>query len=233
MKKVTVIIIAFMLLAVSCKKTVESEQKSWEINLRIANQLAYEYPNFDSAIKEQVKSAGAVMDEANTISEEKARINRMADANAMLRCPFIRNLDEIKSLKQAIRTKSIELRGMKLAYNEMTGANTAISNGERAIFDAEMKIKNPVSGRSDADALTNIVLSDLKLAESNIAGIITTVKDREAREKKQAQVAEDTKKAAGQNKTEEAQPVKCSYCGTLNSAGLFTCKGCGAPLVKK
>jgi len=82
MKKFTAIMIAFLLLAVSCKKTVESEQKAWEINLRIANQLAYEYPNFDNVIKEQVKFAESVMNESNSISDEKAKIQKMADANA-------------------------------------------------------------------------------------------------------------------------------------------------------
>lgn len=232
MKKFTVIMIAFMLLAVSCKKTVESEQKSWEINLRIANQLSYEYPNFDGVIKEQIKAAEAVMNEANVISDEKAKIQKMADANALLRSPFMRNLDDIKSLRQTIRTKSTDVRGMKLEYNELMGANQAISNGERAIFDAEMKIKAPVNSKNDADALTNLVVSDLKLAESNIERIITTVRDREAAQKKQTQVAEETKKAVEQKKVEDAQPIKCGYCGTLNPAGSTKCKGCGAALGK-
>jgi len=232
MKKFAVMMIAFLLLAVSCKKTVESEQKAWEVNLKIANQLAYEYPNFDAVIKEQVKAAEAVMNESKSISDEKAKVQKMADANAQLRAPFIRSLDEIKSLRQTIRTKSTDLRGMKLEYNELMGANQAISNGERAIFDAEMKIKAPVNSIGDADALTSLVVSDLKLAESNIERIISTVKNREADQKKVAQKAEEVKKAAEEKKTVEAQPIKCGYCGTLNPAGSTTCKGCGAALSK-
>jgi len=232
MKKFTAIITAFLLLAVSCKKTVESEQKAWEVNLRIANQLAYEYPNFDSVIKEQVKFAETVMNESNSISDEKAKIQKMADANAQLRTTFIRSLDEIKTLRQTIRTKSTDLRGMKLEYNELMGANQAISNGERAIFDAEIKIKAPVNSKSDAEALTNLVVSDLKLAETNIERIISTVKSREAEQKKVAQKAEEVKKAAEEKKTVEAQPIKCGYCGTLNAAGSTTCKSCGAALGK-
>ncbi|HRX48565.1 MAG TPA: hypothetical protein P5120_13685, partial [Spirochaetota bacterium] len=195
MKKFAVMMIAFLLLAVSCKKTVESEQKAWEVNLKIANQLAYEYPNFDGVIKEQVKVAEAVMNESKSISDEKAKVQKMADANAQLRAPFIRSLDEIKSLRQTIRTKSTDLRGMKLEYNELMGANQAISNGERAIFDAEIKIKAPVNSKGDADALTSLVVSDLKLAESNIERIISTVKARESEQKKVAQKAEEVKKA--------------------------------------
>ncbi len=232
MKKFTAIMVAFLFLAVSCKKTVESEQKAWEVNLRIANQLAYEYPNFDAAIKEQIKTAEGVWAETAALSDEKAKIQKMADANAQLRAPFIRSLDEIKSLRQTIRTKSTDLRGMKLEYNELMGANQAISNGERAIFDAEIKIKSPVNSKSDADALTTLVVSDLKLAESNIERIISTVKNREAEQKKVAQKTEEVKKAAEEKKTVEAQPIKCGYCGTLNPAGSTTCKSCGAALGK-
>lgn len=232
MKKFTAIMIAFLLLAVSCKKTVESEQKAWEVNLRIANQLAYEYPNFDTAIKEQIKTAEAVWAEAAALSDEKAKIQKMADANARLRAPFVRSLDEIKSLRQSIRSKSTDLRGMKMEYNELMGANQAISNGERAIFDAEIKIKAPVNSKSDADALTTLVVSDLKLAESNIEKIMTTVRNREAEQKKVAQKTEEVKKAAEEKKTVEAQPIKCGYCGTLNPAGSTTCKSCGAALGK-
>ncbi|HOP63512.1 MAG TPA: hypothetical protein PK358_10140 [Spirochaetota bacterium] len=233
MKKISLLMITVMLFAVSCKKTVESEQKAWEVNLRMANQLCYEYPNFDAVIKEQIKSAEMIMNEAKGISDEKSKIKRMADANSMLRSQFIRNLDEIKSLKQGIRTKSSDLRGMKLPYNEMMSANSAISEGQRAIYDSEMKIKRPVNSRSDAEALTNLVVSDLELAESGIEKMISTVKEREAEEKKVAQKAEEVKKTEEQKKIEQAQPVKCQYCGVLNPPDAKTCKGCGAALTKK
>lgn len=232
MKKLSVLMIGFMLLAVSCKKTVESEQKAWEVNLRMANQVIYEYPNFDVVIKEQIKSAELVMNEANTIADEKAKIQRMSDANALLRAQFIRNLEDIKTLKQTIRSKSTELRGLRLEYNEMMSANNAISNGERAIFDSEMKIKSPVMSKGEAEALTSLVLSDLKFAESNISRMVSTAKDREAAAKKQAQLAEESKKAAEQKKVEDAQPIKCGYCGTLNLATATVCKSCGAALKK-
>ena len=232
MKKTMFILIALLLLSVSCKKTVESEKKSWDVNLRTLNQLIYEYPSFTNVIKEQIKAAEVIMNEAISITDEQTKIKRMADANSTLRCQFVRNLEDIKSLKQTIRSKTGELRGLKLAFNEMMTANQAMSDGEKIIFDSDIKLRNIVNTKNDADALSNLVLSDLKLAESNITRIITTVKDREALAQKQIQADESAKKAVEQKKVEDAKPVKCGYCGELNPAGSTKCKSCGAPLTK-
>lgn len=82
-------------------------------------------------------------------------------------------------------------------------------------------------------ALLLPVVSCKKTVEPEQKALEINVRDREAVENKQAQVTEETKKAAEQKKSEEARPVICKYCGLLNSAGLYTCKGCGAPLIKK
>jgi len=168
------------------------------------------------------------MDEAKKIPDERARVSRTADANAALRCFFIRNLEEIGPLMESIKTKSTELRGMKLAAEEITGANHTLSAGEKTLSATERKIKKSIAGRMEADNLTDETLSDLRLAESDISKIILTVKNRQ-----KAGITSDAKKTSEIKTESEAQVQKCSYCGTLNSAGLFTCKGCGAPLVKK
>ena len=51
MKKSLVMILLVAIAAVSCKKTVESEQKSWENNQKRASQISYEYPNFATSLK--------------------------------------------------------------------------------------------------------------------------------------------------------------------------------------
>lgn len=232
MKKIALFLVLSLVFIAACKKSVESEKRSWDVNLREANELKYEYPTFTDVINDQIKVAEAVMNESQTISDEKMKIQKIAEANALLNTAFVRNLKEIKTLKYSVRTKSTEARGLKLEYNEMMSANQAISDGERAVYDSDMKLKNIVNSRSDADALSGLVLADLKTAVANLDRVIAKVKERENLEKKKIEQAAAEKTAVEKQKTEAAQPIKCSYCGVLNLATAVNCKACGAPLKK-
>ena len=232
MKHRSLFLILYLLTIISCNKVIDTEKNTWDINLKTANRLASEYPNFDRVINEQLKSAEIVMDDAKKIADKKAKGKRMAEANAILKCFFIRNLEELGPLMESIQTKSAELRGMKLPADKITGANHALSAGEKAVSDAKRKIIKSIEGRAEADNLTGQAVSALRLAESDISEIILAVKNRQQQEKK-AGITSDAQKTSELKTEGEAQVIKCSYCGTLNSAGLFTCKGCGAPLVKK
>ena len=50
MKKIALFLVLGFVLLASCKKTVESEKRSWDVNLREANELKYEYPSFTNVI---------------------------------------------------------------------------------------------------------------------------------------------------------------------------------------
>ena len=93
---------------------------------------------------------------------------------------------------------------------------------------SDMKLKNMISSRNDADALSGLVISDLRTVVSNLDRIISRVKERENLEKKKSdQIAADKKQ-----KSDAAQPVKCTYCGTLNLSTAVICKSCSAQLKK-
>ncbi len=232
MKKIAMFLVLTLVFFASCKKTVESEKKSWDVNLREANELKYEYPSFTNVINDQIKIAETAMNEASAITDEKMKIQKMADANALLNATFVRNLKEIKSLKYSVRSKTTEVRGLRLEYNEMMSSNQAISDAERIVYDADMKLKNVISSRTDADALSGLVLSDLRTAKANLERVIARVHERENLAKKQTEQVAADKAAVEKQKTEAAQPIKCSYCGVLNLATAINCKGCGAPLKK-
>jgi len=226
---IAALIVAFA--AASCKKTVESEQKSWENNLKRVSQLTFEFPSFTNVLKEQIETATKVMNESAAITDEKARIQKMAEANSQLMTTFVRNLEEIKSLKTKIRSKVTDVRGLKTQYNEMMMANQAISDSERVIYDSESKLRNTViESRMDAEALTGLVLADMTSADSNLQRIISMVNERQDAEKQKIEEAQKQQIEAKAEKEKAATPIKCTYCGTLNPADATTCKGCGAPL---
>lgn len=227
MKKALLLILAATLIAASCKKTIESEQKAWETNQKRASQLIFEYPSFTNVIKEQIAVAQKMMDEAATIADEKTKIQKMSDANSQIMITFVRNLEEIKSLKNKIRDKATEARGLKTLYNETMMMNQAISESERAVYNSDMKLQSVINTRMDADAVTGLVMSDLRMAESTLDRVIAMVKDREKAE--QEKIASD-KAEKEKQKTQSEATITCKYCGTVNLATAVTCKSCGAPL---
>lgn len=232
MKKTALILIVCLSLFASCKKTVESEKKSWDLNLRLANELAFEFPSFAAVIKQQIQTAETAMNQALATSDEKLKIQKMADATVLLNSGFVGSLKEIKSLKQSVRTKTIDARGLKLEYNEMMSTNQAITAAEKSVFDADIRLRGIVNSKSEADALSGLVVTDLRSAISGLDSIISRVKERENLAKKKTdQIAAD-KAAADKKKTEAAKPIKCTYCGTLNISTAVKCKSCGATLTK-
>lgn len=232
MKKIGVIFAVLLIFSISCKKTVESEKRLWDVSLREANELKFEYPAFSNVINDQIKTAELVMNQVQGINDEKLKIQRMSEANNQLNTGFIRNLKEIKSIKYSIRTKTTEIRSLKLDFNDISASNQTISMTERLVFDSDIKLKSIVNNRNDADALSSLVLADLKSGVSNLEKIISRAKEKENLEKKKTEQLAADKAAADKKKTEAAQPIKCQYCGTLNLATATICKSCGASLKK-
>jgi hypothetical protein len=99
-----------MVFSLACKKTVDSEKKAWEYNLKKMTELSYEYPTFKNVIMDQQKAAEALMNDSASISDEKAKIEKMASANSMLRSTFLRNLEKITDLKDSISRKAVQVR---------------------------------------------------------------------------------------------------------------------------
>ncbi len=233
MKKTALLVTAVLLFTVACKKTVESEKKAWDRNLKKIESLSFEYPNFKNALQEQRKKAEAVMKAADSITKEEDKIKKMAEANKTINAAFVSNLSSIKSQKQSLRDKIVSVRGLKMEMNERFAVNRAISDADRAVMDAEDKIRQDIENISQAESLTSLVLSDLKAADASLESASRRVKDRIASEKR----IEDEKKQVVQkqeaDKKELAKPIKCPYCGTINAATNINCKSCGAPLPKK
>jgi hypothetical protein len=235
-KKIIIPLMIILALALSCKKTVESQKKAFDNNLKKANELIFEYPSFADIIKEQITAAETAMKEAEAISEEKLKIEKIGSAGSLLRTRFISNLDSISSTIQSVKSKSVDIRSLNMQYNERISADQAISNSNSAIINAQEKLKSAVTNISEAEALSGLVLSNLKAAEDNIDRVIKIVKDREAGEKKAAQEKIDQEKAAAAKveaeKAEKNKLIKCEYCGTENLASAVECKNCGAPIKK-
>ncbi len=232
MKKIALLATALLFLTVACKKTVESETKTWARNLKNIEKLAYEYSNFKTSLQEVKKKAEVIMKSAEAITKEEDKLKKMEEANQAINALFVRNLGDIKSKIQSLKDKVVDARGLKMEMNERYSVKRAISDADRAIMDAQDKIQQSVDSIIQAETLTEMVISDLKSALSGLDRVVSRVEERIAAEKK----IEDEKKQVVQKqeeiKKELAKPVKCPYCGTTNLPGRDKCKNCGAPLPK-
>ncbi len=240
MKKTVLLLAVLLAFTTSCKKTAESEQKAWDRNVKTLKQLTYEYPSFKSLIEEQIKTATVTMDAAKAISDEKAKTQKMAQANSELMTKFIRNLKKVKSFTAIIKAKTIKLRGYNLPYPENMGANRAIAEGDRAITEAEARLKAPVASKMDAEALSSLAVSKLRSAKKGLESIISQVKKKKKEEKKklkEAKHSQEKSMSTGGHDTHKPaaveKPIKCQYCGTMSPPSAKNCKSCGAPLSKK
>jgi len=231
MKNALIIMLSFILFT-ACKKTVESEKRLWDLNLKETNELKFEYPSFSDVINDQIKIAQNSMNDAFAVSDEKLKIRKMSDSISLLNTTCVRNLKEIKRLKYYIRSKSTEARGLQPGYTEMMSINRLILDSERTVFDSDLKLKNPVNGRTEADSLSGLVLLDMKTAQLNLDRIISSFKEKGNPEKNKTDQLASDKALSEKKKNETALSVKCKYCGTLNIAAVINCKSCGAPLKK-
>ncbi len=233
MKKTALFLTILLAFTVSCKKTVDSELKSWDANLKNLKQLTYEYPSFKSVIEQQMKAAESTMTHAKAMTDEKQKIEKMSEANSQLRQGFIRNLKNIKNLKETLRSKAIEVKGLDIPFSEKMAANRAVSYSDRMKNEGDTNLKSIVTSTSDAEALSSLVLSDLKSAESGLDKVVRAYKSKKDAEKKKADEKKIVNEKEMKQKTEAAKPIKCPYCGTENPAGSANCKSCGAPFDKK
>ncbi|PKL36245.1 MAG: hypothetical protein CVV44_18705 [Spirochaetae bacterium HGW-Spirochaetae-1] len=239
MKKIALILLALIVVTAGCKKSVESEKKAWESNLKKIDSLAMEFPSYATILKDQVKKAEPVMKAAEILTDEEAKIKKISEANGIINALFVRNLDNLRSLKQSIRSKIIEVRGLRLEYSERYSADRAIADAETTIQKAEERLKTAVNNAAEGEALSDLVTRDLKYAVNSLESVIKMVRDREREAQRKI---DEQKKIEDQGKTSNninsggttgntiPQPadIKCSYCGTINPAGSKNCKGCGA-----
>lgn len=228
MKKTFLFLIGLAIIFSGCKKTADSEKKAYESNLKSINSLAYEYPSFGNAVKEQITLAEPIARAAEAMADDESKMKKYGEANSLLRPAFVRNLDEIKNTMSAIKTKLTAARELKTGSQEFEKAKYASRDAEDALYRAERDLKSPILNRAAADGITGIVLGKLTDSLKPLEKIITDASGK-ADDKK---AALDKQKAGQTKAVEKAKDIKCPYCGTLNVATAQKCKSCGAALKK-
>ena len=235
MKKIVGLLILGIVLIYACGPTLESSQKSWDNNLKAIEKLKAELPVFTLFIEQKLADAKKAWNEAKSISDEEARLNKMVEANNILSGGTLGNLRNMKNkiaevkkkegdiLKQNIPDTNLLARADKARLN----AQTAVQKAQDllSISQAEFDVNNIASKIDFAYQGLNDAINEIGI----IANLIrdTNNKIKEEKNKKEQEI-----KAAQQKEEKAKADIKCEYCGTMNKPDRTNCKSCGAPLPK-
>ncbi len=200
----------------SCAKTVEGQQNLWTSNINMLKQLSSEYRMFANDIAVQKQKAEAKWKEAEGISDEEKKIDKMSEANNLASNPFkyLRDMkgkikDAKETIKRAYRDRNIDRRECDRKADRV----------EDAIEDAQECLMKGETHRLQS------TYSALNSAHSQLSSLIS--KSKKSTKKKSSKVGGD-KDNNTSTKTSKPTTKKCAYCGKVNKSDISKCPGCGA-----
>ncbi|MEM6298752.1 MAG: hypothetical protein AAF740_08710 [Bacteroidota bacterium] len=218
----------FIFILSSCSKSVESETKSWDRNVKIVKDLKVEYPNFEKILDSQLLEAQREYDKVASITGEEEKIVQLEKANKILNAEFVRNLRTVQREQKDLKEQLQKLEAMKLPDNLKDSKRRAIRDTEAALREAKSIANKSIADLTGATSVSRKVSRQLEDAEKAIKKVISESDKIAAEEKKAKQKAEEAKQ-----EKEKQQYVVCSYCDTKNESKNGNCKSCGAALPKK
>jgi len=229
MKKINLLIISIVLIAISCGPSIENEKKNWDKNLQEIEKLKTDYPGFATMLDESLQKAKTVWKESENISDQKEKASKISDANEILEKNCIGNLRELKSKLSVIDSKIEEVKKLRSGEKgeEKRYAEDAITDAESAISFTEGMLNDAKNGNSDSPC--EKIEKSYKKLDSAFSNLGVAISKLNSKKNQQIDTSKNKNNTNNTNTIVKPEPVKCSYCGTLNEADYSKCKSCGAP----
>ena len=118
MKKLFTFLLIALFAINSCGPTLESENEGWQENLDAMAKLKTDYPAFTALIDKKIEEAKTIWDEAQSISDEEQKLDKMVAANDVLERGTMGNLKNMKSKISSLKSKKESLMKMKTDLGE-------------------------------------------------------------------------------------------------------------------
>jgi colicin import membrane protein len=217
-----------LLVGVSCKKSVEGEEKAWKANVAKLQELEAQYPGFKPALQARLASAQSVYDAASSLSDD-AKIEKLSAANSALRAGFVTDLDGLDAKIKKVREKRVEAAAKAGDASTQAAAKLAAEDADKTLDRIEKTLASGAADEAAANAVLKKVKADLETAESTIDKVLQV--DQDKKDEKQADADAKAKAEADAKAAEEAKvaPWKCEHCGSSNPHDQQKCESCGAP----
>jgi hypothetical protein len=213
-----------------CKKTVEGENKRWSASTQKVQELQALYPGFAAPLKEQLAKAQAVMDAAKGVSDQEAKIKKMAEANSLLTDGFVGQLDDVDAKKKRIREKMVTATTAATDKTDRLAAKQAGDDAQRVMTGVEEALKRGATEIAGANAIVRRAVDELAGAERNLDRVIDAARAKQRAAQKGAEPKGKGAKGAsgGGGGAPAVTQWKCSYCDHTNATSAAKCTNCGA-----
>ncbi|MDF1566131.1 MAG: hypothetical protein P1V51_24075 [Deltaproteobacteria bacterium] len=255
-RSLSALLVASALLLTGCSKSVEGESKAWTSNKAAADQLAVLYPAFSAPIKARIAEGEKAWAEAAGIADEKAKIEKMAEANKAVSGGFLGILKGLEQRTTKIRQNLVRVGGLTFDEADRMSAKAAIDDGNRILTGVDATLKAGAPDVNAATALLEKVKRDLDSVEKNLSTLEANFKRKQKAAANLPAQAPAAVPAAGAAAgataagaaagapapagapaaagtaapaAAAAQAWKCEYCDATNEGTAKACKNCGAP----
>lgn len=229
MTKRAALLLMVILAGLSCKKTVEGENKRWQRSTQQIQALTGLYPGFAAPLKARLTQAQALMDSAQQLSDKQAAANKMAEANSQLTSGFVGILGRIDGSMRSLREKVVTVSTSAATDTERQAAKTAADSAQRVLRSVTDLLKAGAADATAADAVARRVEADLRSADQSLDVVLRAQKERAQAAAKAQQAEAEAKRAQETAKEQATKPWKCEYCGHENPVSAEKCSNCGAP----
>ena len=137
------------LLFVACSPTAKNEGQYWENHQKNAQEFKTTYPGLSPLIDENIKAAKAVMDEAEKLTDEKQKAEKMKEGNTIA-LGFVGKISEVKSKREGLEKTITKLAELKLPKEQANKRQEAMSAAQKTVDEVNTAMTEAKPESKDA-----------------------------------------------------------------------------------
>jgi len=127
---------------VACKATNESEDRRIKNNRQNIEKLKEKYPVLSQILDSKLQEADKIYSEADKISDEKLKVEKKQEANAIFNTQFMRDLGAIEYKVSSLEKELKAMGKKKYPKSELKKVNKALEDGYKLISDIDSDMTN-------------------------------------------------------------------------------------------
>ena len=176
MKKLSVFFL--MALVFFACSSIEGEQEAWAKQVKKVKELSLTYPAFAQYLQFDLKKAEKVKAEADAISDENAKLEKLSEANEVLNSQLIRDLAAIQFKIDRVNKLIKQVSNKKFSSTEIQSVERAIEKGRNEVNKAERLLANGSTTTKDAETALRETTGNLISAAGAIQRYTKTKKKK-------------------------------------------------------
>ncbi|MFZ5630578.1 MAG: hypothetical protein ACOY5B_15705 [Spirochaetota bacterium] len=175
MKKILILVVATVIAATACKKSVSGQTSQWTSNLAELAEASGKYPNLKPLLDAKATEAKAIFAEAEKISSEEQKAEKIAAAIAKLKENLgvvvevkyksqgidstIEKVTKIKTTKDKVKKAEAEIKAIRTEQDSIERAMQALkpANGEELNSQVRELVGKLISLSGRADRVLKMV----------------------------------------------------------------------------